>query len=482
MSSTDTTPPPPPTPMAWVFDALPGAGVTELPALPRAAASWPDDWFFAPPGLSSLGRSSSAGVRVSPQTAMSHAPFWQGLNIIAGDVGQLPLRVQRRETDGEGRSRLVEVDDSPIEWLLNEEPNDFQTPDLFKETLQAWAILHGNGCALIGHNRAGRPEELIPLFPERLTCHRLREGEHVLRYSWLDGGQIDLLPDDVLHVRGLATDGYWGLSAVEVARNVLGLGIAAREHAAGVLKNGGRPSGILEAPFESLDDAARTKLREEWRKVHGGAGGAGAVAILQAGYRYTPLSMTNADAQLMELMKLDRQQVASLLNLPAHMLNALETGSGRANVAESYRDYYRRTLSRWANRWGQECKRKLIDARDRARTRYVVTLDAAVLTEGNSDDRMTRAVQGVRGTLITRNEGRELLGYNPVEDGDEFANPAISTGGPTEQGVGSDDDPAVETTERVEQLEGDLAALREQLRLAEAEKAGLRAELTTLKG
>jgi HK97 family phage portal protein len=454
---------------------MPGQCVTELPTPAYASAQhFPEEWFYG--GF--WARESSAGIPISPATALGHCPFWQGLNVIAGDIGQMPIRVQRREKAiGDKKAQWVEVDDSPIEWLLNEEPNDFQTPGIFKETLQLWAILFGNGVAAIKWDRmTGDPVELFPLFPERLTCYKLDDGDYILHYSFLDGTTIDFDPSEVVHLRGLATDGFWGKSAVEVARNVLGLGIAAREHAANTLRNGGRPSGTIETTYESIDDAARTKFRSEWMAVHGGARGAGVPAILPMGMKYVPHSMSNAELALLELMKLDREQTASLLNLPPHKLNAMENAAVRANVAEGNRAYHSGTLSRWGNQLGEELKKKLILPGERRRHRYKVTLDADTLTEGNSDERMNRAVKGVRGRLLTRNEARQLIHQNPVPDGDEFENPAIDTN------AGSDDDSTVETTETVEDMQAELAAIKEQLRLSEATAEGLRAENHKLRG
>ncbi len=445
-------------PLVSTFDAIPGGGVTELPQA-TASRDYPEAAFFE--GLLGYAPESTSGARVTPMAALGHAPFWQGVNIIAGDIGLLPVCVKRRVIDGQGAARRAtwaEEFDHPIDRLLNEQPNSYQTPELFKETLQLWALLYGNGCAAIARDRFGDPEELLPLFPERLYCEKDDAGGPVLIYNLLNGRRIALDPGEVFHIRGLATDGFWGVSAVRVARNVLGLGIAARDHAAATMKNGGRPSGVLETSYESIEDDMRDQLRNEWHVIHGGAAGAGRAAVLTAGTKYVPISMSNTDAQLLELMRLDREQAASLLNLPAHMLNALENAAVRANVAEGNRDYYRRTLARWGGRWGSEAKDKLIAPAERRRTRYWVGVDAESLTGGGPDERMNRAVKGVRGKLITRNEGRELIGENPVDGGDEFENPAIDT-----NSAGSDEDSSVETREQVEDLQEQVDNLTRRL-------------------
>lgn len=400
-----------------LLSTLRAAFTSRRSAVATTPAEWLGDWYGA--------RMTSAGERIGPAQALGHCPVWQATNIIAGDLGQLPFRVMKRTGE-----RCAEVTGHPVEWVLNHEPNEVQTPSVFKETLMTWALLWGNGCAWIDRDELGRVRSLIPLAPWRLRVTQDPEATHgfgyMLVYSTLEGRQIGLLPSDVIHIRGLATDGVWGRSAIDVACEVLGLGIAAREHAANTLRNGGRPSGVLETGYESIDDAARTKLRAEWLKVHGGPRGAHTPAILPNLMKYVPIGMSNTDAQLLELMRLDREQVASLFNLPAFKLNALENAAVRANVSESNREYYATTLSRWAMRFSEELGHKLFAPSERRR--YSIKVDAEALTAGSPDDRMRRAVLGVRGKLLTRNEGRELVGLNPVPGGDQFENPATSVG------------------------------------------------------
>lgn len=388
----------------------------------NAATSLPLEWWND--GFGS--RMTSSGERIGPSQALGHAPVWQAVNIIAGDLGQLPFRVMRRVGE-----RTAEVTGHPVEWVLNHEPNEVQTPALFKETLMTFALLWGNGVAWIDRDELGRVRSLIPLLPWRLRVTQDPEATlghgYLMVYSTLEGRQIGLLPSDVVHIRGLATDGVWGRSAIDVACEVLGLGIAAREHASNTLRNGGRPSGVLETGYESIDDAARVKLRDEWLRVHGGPRGAHSPAVLPNLMKYVPIGMSNTDAQLMELMRLDREQVASLFNLPAFKLNALENAAVRANVADSNREYYATTLSRWAMRFSEEMGRKLFAPSERRR--YSIKVDAEALTAGSPDDRMRRAVLGVRGKVMTRNEARAMVGLNPVPGGDDFENPATSGGG-----------------------------------------------------
>ncbi|MGL4513821.1 MAG: phage portal protein [Lacipirellulaceae bacterium] len=396
---------------------------------PRAMAAFPEEWFFDWRG----GPSEPLGP--SPRRALSHCPVWQAVNIIAGDLGQLPMRVQRREPatgatkDAPARGeRLVATPEHPVDWIINDEPNGVQSPSVFRETLMAWALLWGNGIALVERDARGVPLALHPLPPDRTMPVLLEGGGYGIRHTPVAGPAFLLYPADVVHIRGLAIDGFWGRSCIDVAREAIESGLAVRDQVSGSFRNGCRPGGVLSVA-ETLSDGARASLRAEWEAIHRGGKNSGRIAVLVGGATYTPVAMTTAESQAVEMMRLDREFVASLFNLPAFKLNALENAAVRANVEEQGREYYATTLSRWANRFAEELKRKLFPEAERRRRMWEVRIDAEALTAGSPDARMARAATGVQHRLITRNEGRALLGYNPVDGGDEFENPNIDTVG-----------------------------------------------------
>jgi hypothetical protein len=69
----------------------------ENPATPLSA---PDDWL-----LDLAGGTTSSGINVNPQTAMTYAPVYRAVNLISQDVAKLPLVVYRR--NGEGKDKAT---------------------------------------------------------------------------------------------------------------------------------------------------------------------------------------------------------------------------------------------------------------------------------------------------------------------------------------------------------------------------------------
>jgi HK97 family phage portal protein len=395
------------------YDCFPGAGVAEVATFQNRMS---EDWFFEHAGW---GKSDS-GEAVNPSTAVRHGPVWQAVNVIAGDIGQLPMVVMRQA------GRTKERDENhPADWLLNYMPNDWQTPSMWKEFMISSALLWGNGISLIVR-RGGRPMEMIPLRPDRLYYQEI-PGGYMVSYTNHEGKVTWLNPDDLFHIRGLSSDGFWGLSAVQVAKNTIGHGLALQRHGNSTFKNGARPSGTINFPQGvKLSTEARSNFRGEWNSLHQGAANTGNVALLWDGATFSPMTMSNDDAQWLEAIKMDVIQTAGLFSLPPFKLGSMENSSVRANIEEQQRDYIYMTLGRHGNRFKEEAERKLFTTAELKGPLYI-RINYDPLLQGNRQSKMETITLGVRSRLLTRNEAREELGYNPVEDGDDFENPAIDT-------------------------------------------------------
>ena len=71
-------------------------GVHEIPEIKNSTFRNPEPWLIE----SIAGPQSESGIRVTPGKILSHAPIWQGVNIISGDCGMLPKMLKKRLKDG----------------------------------------------------------------------------------------------------------------------------------------------------------------------------------------------------------------------------------------------------------------------------------------------------------------------------------------------------------------------------------------------
>ncbi len=71
------------------------------------------------------------------------------------------------------------------------------------------------------------------------------------------------------------------------------------------------------------------------------------------------------DAQLIDMLKLNRSMIAGIFNVPAHMINDLEKATF-SNISEQSIQFVRHTVMPWVVNWEQELNRRLFTRRSAA--------------------------------------------------------------------------------------------------------------------
>lgn len=179
------------------------------------------------------GTANTTGKAITPQTSVSSTAVWAAVRIISESIATLPLRVYERR-DG-GRAIATQ---HPLYPLLHDRPNIRQTAVEFREQQLASLLLWGNSYTWIERWPSGRPRYLWPLRADRVTVKVDVTSQAdpvpglVYVVQTIDGGQMVYAADDILHIRGLSSDGMMGLSPIAVHRDAVGLEMAEREFAA----------------------------------------------------------------------------------------------------------------------------------------------------------------------------------------------------------------------------------------------------------
>lgn len=311
-----------------------------------------------------LGPPVAAGVSVTQDTARSVSAYWNGLNVISGDIGVLDRHLYRR-TEDDDRERVAA---HPVYKVVHDAPNEYTTPMVFWQTLMFHALSWGNGYAEIEWDNAMRPIALWLIPPDRLTpmievlvdARGRRISRLYYQYTGVNG-PARLEPDEVIHVPGLGYDGIKGYSVVTVARQSLGLSMAAEGFGATFFGQGAFPGVVLEHPKE-LSTGAQTRLRDSFNAMHQGPDRAHRVFIAEEGMKLARQGLTIPpdDAQFLETRAFQIEEVARWLNLPTwklkHKMGERPGGNAEANQIE----YLQSTLLPWTTRIEQELNRKLI--------------------------------------------------------------------------------------------------------------------------
>ena len=365
----------------------------------------PDDTAFAAFGAAR----SVAGVRVTRKKSLGYPAFWRAVNLIAGDVAKIPLLTYKKT-----KGNIEESPDHVAYRLLAQDPNEYMTAFIFKQTMAAHMLVEGNGYAYIDRLGTGEPMELLVLDPERIEIYR---KDRTIWYVYTPDNlePVKIPHTDIVHFKGLGFDGLRGYPTLEYMADSLGTAIAARDYAGQHFRNAARPGGVLKHPGK-LSTPARQTMRDSWERLHKGLDNAHKIAILEEGVDYVPFEASARNAQLLESRQFDAVEIANIFGVPSHKLGNSDKVAYNS-LGEENQSYYDDTLSRWFKMISEECSKKLLSEKERRKNSHVIDFAYEEIQRADPVKKMDYATKGVSGQVLTVNEARAILGKNPAPDG-----------------------------------------------------------------
>lgn len=363
--------------------------------------------------------STSAGKTVTERSAMQMTAVYACVRILSEAVAGLPLHLYRYTESG-GKEKAT---DHPLYLLLHDEPNPEMSSFVFRETLMTHLLLWGNAYAQIIRNGKGEVVALYPLMPNRMTVDRDENGQLYYRYTrssdeahTMPESTVVLMPQDVLHIPGLGFDGLVGYSPIAMAKNAIGLAIAAEEYGSKFYANGAAPSGVLEHPGTIKDPA---RVRDAWMSQFGGSANSGKVAVLEEGMRYEPISIAPDQAQFLETRKFQINEIARIFRVPPHMVGDLEKSSF-SNIEQQSLEFVKYTLDPWVMRWEQSIQRSIFTLEEKKE--YFVKFNVEGLLRGDYQSRMQGYATARQNGWMSANDIRELENLDRIssEDGGDL--------------------------------------------------------------
>ncbi len=298
------------------------------------------------------GQPTASGASITEDTALNISAVYCAVTLISNSLKTLPWFVYRRLARG-GRDLAT---DHPVYKLLHRSPNPETTPSRFKKLLASWVLLWGNGRAEIERDGYGQPVALWPIHPSRCVTKRNSAGDIVHEVYNEDGSMVTLDDEDVFHVQGFSKDGLTGISVIGLARETLGLAVAAEEYGARFFANDATPRAVLEHP-STLTEEASQRLRKSWHETYGGANRHG-VAILEEAMKLNVFGMPNEDAQFLQTRTFQVVEVARWFNIPPHKLKELSRATF-SNIEHQSLEYGNDSVVPYAVDFEEEGDRKL---------------------------------------------------------------------------------------------------------------------------
>lgn len=368
-------------------------------------AGWGDGW-----GVTSLRGARSP---MQPHLAEGLSSVLGCVELIAGAIASLPATLTQDAPDGQ-----VPAPPTATAWGLLRRPNPRQSWPACISSLVASSLLQGNGVGALQRDGRGAVTGLVPV-PWPWLAPIVIQGAAGPRLVYdvvpttpeasLLGLPRRLLDSDVMHLRARSDEGVIGRSVLSRAAGVVREGTELHGAAEAFWRNGLHMSGFIETGGAVMDDVQRERFKAELQQLRG-SGNVGKTMLLQGSLKYTPLSLSPEDAQLLSTRQFSVAEMARLFCIPEPILQM-------GNRVPASLDPY---LSAFA----QLALAPLVAVIEAEFDHAILPpgihlqLDMAGLQRGNFAGQVAAFCAATQSGITTPNDARRGLGWPAHADGD----------------------------------------------------------------
>lgn len=331
------------------------------------------------------------------------------VSLISKDIGKMPILLKKKKN-----GILVNVE-IPDKFRVLKKPNNYQTQQQFDEQWTSSVLLRGNAYILKVRDVFGDVWREVVLNPDLVKPLVSEAGEvfYQLGNDQLTQTESVIVPaSEIIHDRiNTFYHPLVGLTPITACGLAAGMGLNIQKHSASFFGNASRPGGILVAPGNISEQKAK-EVGATWNANYSGMN-AGKTAVIGDGMQYQTIGMTASDSQMIEQLKMSAEIVCSVFHVPSWKIGLGSIPSG-SKVADLNEIYY------------SDCLQSLIEARENLIDEALglkeqgleAFLDLDTLIRMDSVSQMNRLKEGVGAAILTPNEARQKLGYEPLEGGD----------------------------------------------------------------
>ena len=304
----------------------------------------------------------------------------------------------------------------PMERLINLEPHPGFSAFGWKQTMEVIRNTEGNAYALRVLNNYGQTVRLDILNPTRVIPKRVPETGEIWYEIRPEEGDPMLCPGFlVINLKHLSANGIRGIRPIDVLRRSLDYDAQVRELSLDQL-DGINHGIMLTVPHTGLSNEAKDDVVDRFLENYEKSGRS--VVILEGGLTATSFSTPPVDAQLLDVERITRNRVATVYNLPPHLLGDYSDTSF-STAEQQMQEFLQLTITPIVEQWEEEFNRKMLTPAEYAQG-YRFRFDTDSLTRADTATTANRNQMAIRGGWRKPNEVRESEGLPPDPMGDQL--------------------------------------------------------------
>ena len=304
-------------------------------------------------------------------------------------------------------------EDHPLERLVSLEPHPNFSAFSWKQTMEALKNTEGTAYALRVLNNMGQLMRLDILNPTRVTPKKDEDG-NIWYGVIMDDGREALAPGFlIICIKHMSANGIKGIRPIDVLRKSLDYDTQVKEMSLDQLE-GVNHGVMLTVPNVGLSQAQKDEAVNRFLETYEKSGRS--VVILEGGMTATNFSANAVDSQLLDVERITRNRVATVYNLPPHLLGDY-TDAAPGSVEQQMMEFLQLTITPIVEQWEEEFNRKVLTPEEYA-AGYRFRFDTASLTRADVKTTAERNQMAIRGGWRKPNEVRAELGLPPDPVGD----------------------------------------------------------------
>ena len=331
----------------------------------------------------------------------------RGVNMIVDDASEIPVLVGGQIS---GLLSVVKgIKRSRVELLLNKEPNPYQDISTFRRNLITDYLLDGNIFVYFDG------VHLYHLPANKMTIHA-SDTTYIEKFTFNE--QINYKPSEIIHIKDNSFYSiYRGVSRLKPALRTMVLMRNMRDFQDNFFKNGAVPGLVLKSP-NTLSEKIKERMIQSWTARYRPDAGGRRPLILDGGIEIDSVSNVNfKELDFQAAIAENEKIILKALGIPPIMLDS----GNNANLRPNMRMYYLETIL--------PIIRKMNFAMERYfgfRLKEDITDIPALQPELRDQSQYYSAL--VNTGIISPNEARDALSFDPVDGYDDLRVPANIAG------------------------------------------------------
>ena len=326
-----------------------------------------------------------------------------------------------------------ELDNHPLlDLLYNPSPTMSQVE--WFQALYSYLLISGNNYILSVGGDNTPPTELYNLRPDRM---KIRSGTRAMpvAYDYMLKGQIVESYDvdqstgasKVKHIKLFnPLDDYYGMSPMQASSVDIDQHNLANKHNVNLLQNGARPSGaVIFNPKDEtgghvqLSDVQRNQLMNDVNQRFSGTNNAGKPMLLEGDFEWKEMGLSPKDMDFIQLKNMSAKDIALVYGVPSQLIGIPDSQT-YSNFAEAKLALYNETIIPLLDRIQGDLNEWLVPMFNEQGLELRYDIDS-IPAMAEQRKRVFESVSaGVKEGILTRNEAREQLGYEPIEGADSL--------------------------------------------------------------